>query len=72
MIGRIWKGKYRGQRQIWFLMRFKGNDADINIETEHQEFTSWQWVDADMVPQLIVPFKKRLYENIVAEFADLI
>ena len=72
MIGRIWKGKYRGQRQIWFLMRFKGSDADINIETEHQEFTSWQWVDADMVPQLIVPFKKRLYENIVAEFADLI
>ena len=53
-------------------MRFKGSDADINIETEHQEFTSWRWVDTDMVPQLIVPFKKRLYENIVAEFADLI
>lgn len=46
MIGQIWKGKYRGQRQMWFLMRFKGTDADINIETEHQEFTSWQWVDA--------------------------
>jgi putative (di)nucleoside polyphosphate hydrolase len=72
MIGRIWKGKYRGQRQMWFLMRFKGSDTDINIETEHQEFTSWQWVDAAQVPQLIVPFKKRLYETILAEFADLI
>ena len=72
MIGRIWKGKYRGQRQNWFLMRFKGTDADINIETEHREFSSWQWVDAPMLPQLIVPFKKRLYENILAEFADLI
>ena len=72
MIGQIWKGKYRGQRQIWFLMRFKGTDADINIETENQEFNRWQWVDAPRLPQLIVPFKKRLYENIVAEFSDLI
>ena len=72
MIGQIWKGKYRGQRQIWFLMRFKGTDADINIETENQEFNRWQWVDASRLPQLIVPFKKRLYENIVAEFSDLI
>ncbi len=72
MIGRIWNGKYRGQRQIWFLMRFKGSDADINIETEHPEFTSWQWVEALTVPQRIVPFKKRLYENILAEFTDLI
>ena len=53
-------------------MRFKGSDDDINIETEHQEFNRWQWVDASRLPQLIVPFKKRLYENIVAEFSDLI
>ena len=72
MIGRIWKGKYRGQRQHWFLMRFKGTDADINIETSHQEFSKWQWIDAPQLPQLIVPFKKRLYENILAEFAELI
>ena len=72
MIGRIWKGKYRGQRQHWFLMRFKGTDADINIETSHQEFSKWQWIDAQQLPQLIVPFKKRLYENILAEFAELI
>lgn len=72
LIGRMWKGKYRGQRQHWFLMRFKGTDADINIETEHQEFSSWRWAEPLQLPQLIVPFKKRLYENIVAEFVGLI
>ena len=53
-------------------MRFKGTDADINIETSHQEFSKWQWIDAQQLPQLIVPFKKRLYENILAEFLELI
>jgi putative (di)nucleoside polyphosphate hydrolase len=72
LLGRIWKGRYRGQRQWWFLMRFKGSDNDINIETEHPEFSQWQWVSPDRLPQLIVPFKKRLYENLVAEFNDLI
>lgn len=72
LLGKIWKGRYRGQRQWWFLMRFKGSDTDINIETEHPEFSQWQWVSPDRLPQLIVPFKKRLYENLVAEFNDLI
>jgi putative (di)nucleoside polyphosphate hydrolase len=72
LLGKIWKGKYRGQRQWWFLMRFKGADSDINIETDHQEFSSWQWVSPDRLPQLIVPFKKRLYESLVAEFGELI
>jgi putative (di)nucleoside polyphosphate hydrolase len=72
LIGRMWKGKYRGQRQHWFLMRFKGTDSDINIETEHQEFSSWRWAEPLQLPHLIVPFKKRLYENIVAEFVGLI
>lgn len=72
LIGKVWKGKYRGQRQHWFLMRFKGTDADVNIETDHQEFSRWQWVEPDTLPQLIVPFKRRLYENILGEFADLI
>lgn len=70
--GKVWKGKYRGQRQWWFLMRFKGDDADVNIETTHPEFSRWQWVASDRLPHLIVPFKKRLYEAIVAEFGDLI
>jgi putative (di)nucleoside polyphosphate hydrolase len=72
LMGKIWGGKYRGQRQWWFLMRFKGSDSDINIDTHTPEFSHWQWVAPERVPQLIVPFKKRLYENIVAEFADLI
>ncbi len=72
LVGKLWKGKWRGQRQHWFLMRFKGDDGDINIETEHAEFSQWQWITPDRLPQLIVPFKRRLYENIVAEFADLI
>jgi putative (di)nucleoside polyphosphate hydrolase len=72
LIGKVWKGKYRGQRQHWFLLRFKGSDEDINIETEHQEFSDWQWVTPDRLPHLIVPFKRRLYEALVAEFGDLI
>jgi putative (di)nucleoside polyphosphate hydrolase len=72
LIGKLWKGKYRGQRQYWFLMRFKGDDSDININTAEPEFSEWQWISPDQLPQLIVPFKKRLYENIVAEFAELI
>jgi putative (di)nucleoside polyphosphate hydrolase len=72
LLGKIWKGKYRGQRQIWFLMRFKGTDDDVNIATAHAEFSRWQWVMPDRLPQIIVPFKKRLYENIVAEFGELI
>lgn len=70
--GKIWKGKYRGQRQWWFLLRFKGDDADVDIETAHPEFSRWQWVSPDRLPHLIVPFKKRLYEAIVAEFGELI
>lgn len=72
LLGKIWKGKYRGQRQWWFLMRFKGKDSDINIETKHPEFSRWQWVSPERLPQLIVPFKKRLYESLVTEFGDLI
>jgi putative (di)nucleoside polyphosphate hydrolase len=72
LLGKLWKGKWRGQRQYWFLMRFKGEDGDINIDTAHPEFSEWQWVVPDRLPHLIVPFKRRLYENIVAEFAALI
>lgn len=72
LIGKLWHGKWRGQRQTWFLMRFTGDDGDVNIETEHQEFRAWQWVDPQDLPALIVPFKEKLYRNIVAEFAALI
>lgn len=72
LIGKLWHGKWRGQRQTWFLMRFTGEDSDVNIETDHQEFRAWQWIDPQELPALIVPFKEKLYRNVVAEFAELI
>tara|TARA_R110000782_G_scaffold78293_5_gene156101 strand:- start:92982 stop:93452 length:471 start_codon:yes stop_codon:yes gene_type:complete len=72
LIGKIWGGKYRGQRQTWFLMRFTGTDEDVNIITPHQEFRDWRWVEPDDLPELIVPFKKKLYRDLLSEFAHLI
>lgn len=69
LVGRVWGGKYRGQRQTWFLARFLGTDADVNIETAHPEFRAWRWVDPADLPALIVPFKRKLYEDVVAAFA---
>ncbi len=66
LIGRAWKGKWRGQRQRWFLFRFLGTDTDINIDTAHPEFSAWRWSDpADLAAQ-IVPFKRKLYEDVLA------
>jgi len=70
LIGKIWKGKYRGQRQSWFLMRFEGSDTDVNIATKHQEFRAWKWTQPADLPKLIVPFKKRLYEELLIEFSS--
>lgn len=72
LMGRMWGGKYRGQRQLWFLMRFMGTDDDINIETDHQEFRAWRWTAAETLEGLIVPFKRRLYRAVVEEFRPLI
>ncbi|GLT02755.1 RNA pyrophosphohydrolase [Sphingobium jiangsuense] len=72
LVGKIWGGKYRGQRQTWFLMRFLGTDADVNIRTAHQEFRDWRWVVPEELPELIVPFKKKLYRDLVQEFQHLI
>lgn len=72
LVGTIWGGRYRGQRQIWFLMRFLGQDEDVNIATAHQEFRDWRWVDPQALPDLIVPFKKKLYRDLLSEFAHLI
>ena len=70
--GNIWGGRWRGQRQWWFLMRFKGVDSEINIEAHHPEFSRWKWAEAQELPKLIVPFKRRIYEGVVAEFGPLI
>ena len=72
LMGKMWKGKYRGQSQIWFAMKFLGTDADINIATEHQEFRSWRWAAPDTLVDLIVPFKKQLYADVLAEFSVLL
>ncbi len=72
LVPKLWDGQYRGQKQKWFLLRFKGTDADININTEHAEFMSWRWVDMRTLPEIIVPFKRKLYATIIEEFMPLI
>jgi len=72
LTGRLWGGRYRGQSQKWFAMRFTGADRDINIDTPEPEFMAWKWVAMAEVPRLIVPFKRKLYEEIVAEFAAIV
>jgi putative (di)nucleoside polyphosphate hydrolase len=72
LLGKIWKGKYRGQRQTWFLMRFTGEDEHVNIATDHAEFSDWKWADPTELPNMIVPFKRDLYRAILKEFEPLI
>ncbi|WP_448660464.1 RNA pyrophosphohydrolase [Sphingomonas sp. CJ99] len=69
LIGRIWKGQWRGQRQHWFLFRFTGTDADVNIATPEPEFKAWRWADPAELPDLIVPFKRDLYQRILTLFS---
>ena len=64
LLGIIWKGKYRGQKQKWFLMRFKGNENEINLRTKHPEFLDWQWIELDKITKYVVNFKLDIYEII--------
>ncbi len=66
----LWGGRFRGQRQKWFLLDFTGQDSDIDLATEHAEFSHWQWVKPAQVVELIVPFKRSLYQQVLAEFAE--
>jgi len=67
--GKLWGGRYRGQRQSWFLVRFTGTDADIDLEAhDPPEFCEWKWVEPDLLPDLIVPFKRTVYRTIVETF----
>ncbi len=70
LIGKVWKQPWRGQRQAWFLARFLGEDADVDIATEHAEFRAWKWAEPAELPRLIVPFKQKLYQEIVEAFAE--
>ena len=70
LLGKVWKGRYRGQEMKWFLLRFHGVDADVNIVTEHQEFSEWRWLPAAELSSNIVPFKRTVYDQVLTEFAD--
>jgi len=65
LLGKIWKGKYRGQKQKWFVVRFLGNDNEINLEVSKPEFIEWRWLDIESLPGVIVEFKKKVYEELL-------
>ena len=67
LIGIIWKGKYRGQKQKWFITRFLGEEKEINLNTKHAEFIDWKWIEPKLLPEVIVYFKKDLYLNLLKE-----
>ncbi|HEX8528337.1 RNA pyrophosphohydrolase [Allosphingosinicella sp.] len=68
LVGKMWKGKWRGQRQHWFLARFLGRDEEIDIATATPEFRAWKWAEPAELPAMIVPFKKQLYEKLLDAF----
>ncbi|PTX00817.1 RNA pyrophosphohydrolase [Pararhodobacter aggregans] len=68
LLGKMWKGRYRGQKQKWYLLRFLGRDDQIDLEQEHPEFSEWRWVTAEEMIEAIVPFKREIYRQVVAAF----
>ena len=72
LIGKIWKGKYRGQKQKWFVVKFLGKDSEININTKNAEFMEWKWIDINLLPDLIVLFKKHVYKKVLIELKKII
>ena len=72
LLGIIWKGKYRGQKQKWFLMRFTGEDKEININTHHPEFLDWKWIELDQLTKVVVDFKLHVYKEVRKKVEKLI
>jgi putative (di)nucleoside polyphosphate hydrolase len=72
LLGKIWKGKYRGQKQRWYIMRFLGNDNEININTKNPEFLDWKWLDPSMLTEVVVDFKANIYKKLKEELKVLI
>lgn len=70
LVPKLWKARYRGQKQKWFLMRFQGDDGDVNIATDHAEFSKWRWIAPSDLPGAIVPFKRQVYERVLEAFKD--
>ena len=72
LLGIIWKGKFKGQKQQWYVMRFEGDEKEINIRTKHPEFLEWKWVDPDEITKLVVKFKLHVYEKIQEEVKKIL
>ena len=72
LLGIIWRGKYKGQKQKWFLMRYLGNDSEINIKTNKPEFLEWKWIELDMITEVVVDFKLHVYEQLKVKVKKII
>ena len=72
LLGIIWKGKYKGQKQKWFLMRYLGSDNDINIKTNNPEFLEWKWIDLNMITEVVVDFKLHIYKELKEKIKKII
>ena len=72
LLGKIWRGKFRGQKQKWFIVKFLGNDEEINLEKDKPEFIEWKWLDIEKLPNVIVDFKKRVYEKLLPKIRNFI
>ena len=72
LLGKIWKGKFRGQKQKWFILKFTGTDDEINLKTSHPEFIEWKWASPDTLPNIIVDFKKTLYKKLLLKIQPFI
>jgi len=72
LLGIIWRGKFRGQKQKWFVVRFTGKESEINLKTKHPEFIEWKWIEMNELPKIIVDFKKNVYEKLLIELKKFI
>ena len=72
LLGKIWKGKYKGQKQKWFIMKFIGNDSEINIKTKHPEFLDWKWIDPENLTDIAVHFKLEIYKKLKSEIKKIL
>ena len=72
LLGKIWKGKFRGQKQKWYIVKFLGNDEEINLNTKHPEFIEWKWINYNLITDVIVDFKKEVYEKLKIELNNFI
>ncbi len=68
LIGKLWGGRYRGQKQKWILVKFCGDDTEVNIDKQHREFKTWKWIDLQELPEVVIAFKKQIYVSVISDF----